>query len=295
MDIQHQSVTAMAAKSIAMRSVRSLIAIVFGLISIGAAELRQPKAKWVVNFDAAQCTASRNYGTPEAPLFLVIKLPPLGNVVQVGVLRGSQREEAEQVNAEVVIDQRAPIRASMFSFKAKDQKVRAFMINLPVEQFAPAKTANLLRIHGKSHFDEQFAISSLGPLMKIMDQCVADLRNVWNVRDASEVAQGAAGHRNLKEPPKANLQGLIDPEDYPAVAIDRTQSGTASLAMLIDEAGRVAECTVVGTSGAASLDVQGCAILKERARFKPAIGLDGKPAKGSFLQRITWRVDPNYR
>jgi hypothetical protein len=63
-----------------------------------------------------------------------------------------------------------------------------------------------------------------------------------------------------------------------------------TLALLIDETGKIADCTVIGTSGAASLDTQSCGMLKDRARFKPAIGLDGKPAKGSFIQRITWRV-----
>jgi hypothetical protein len=30
--------------------------------------------------------------------------------------------------------------------------------------------------------------------------------------------------------------------------------------------------------------------LKERAKFVPAIGKDGKPAKDAFVQKINWRV-----
>ena len=66
--------------------------------------------------------------------------------------------------------------------------------------------------------------------------------------------------------------------------------GAVSLALLIDEQGKVADCTVTQTSGVAALDAQSCAIIKERGKFSPAIGHDGKPAKSSWLQRINWAL-----
>lgn len=74
-------------------------------------------------------------------------------------------------------------------------------------------------------------------------------------------------------------------------AIYEQQSGTVRVALLIDEKGRIADCAILDTSGTPVLDAQTCAILKERARFKPAIGPDGKPAKDGYIQRITWRVE----
>ena len=63
-----------------------------------------------------------------------------------------------------------------------------------------------------------------------------------------------------------------------------------SMMLLIDEAGKLANCMVVGTSGYASLDAQSCAVLKERAKFVPALGIDGKPTKSGILQRIRWQM-----
>ena len=94
----------------------------------------------------------------------------------------------------------------------------------------------------------------------------------------------------MKEGAAGNLQGLIRPEDYPDSAVRQMKSGTVAFVMLVNEQGRVADCTVVETSGVAALDAQSCAIMAERARFKPGIGMDGKPAKSVFKQRITWRV-----
>lgn len=264
---------------------RAALLILIGVGSVGAAEPRQPIGRWVVDFDDAQCIASRNYRTSENPLVLFLKTPPAGNIVQIGVMRPATAGHAVQLNAEVVIDQQKPLRTSVLAFTTKPKKQRVYLINLPIEQFAAARTAKVLSIRADGDLRERFALSAMEPLMKVMDECVADLRNVWNFTEPTH------GDPKLKQHAVGNLQGILKHDDYPADAMNNLQSGTVTLAFLIDEAGRVADCTVIGTSGAASLDAQSCAVLKERARFKPAIGLDGKPAKDSFVQRITWRIE----
>lgn len=214
----------------------------------------------------------------------MLKSPPIGNVIQLGVIRVAKGGEAEQIDAEVTIDQRPPLRASMLVFTARKQRQRAFWINLPVEQFAPARTASVIGIRAERELRERFAISAIEPLMKVMDDCVADLRKVWNIG-----GQDAASS-NLRQPVSGDLRGIIRSDDYPAIALNRRQQGSVALALLVDETGKVADCSVTETSGVASLDSQSCAVIKERARFKPAIGMDGKPAKSSFFQRITWRT-----
>lgn len=262
-----------------------LIAVGLGSIAAAPAEPRQPTARWVVNFDAAQCVASRNYGTDENPLFLVFKAPPLGNVIQIGVVRsGKGGADAQQLDGEMVFDQRPPLRASTLAFTNRKTRQRAYFVNLPSEAFAPARTAAVISVRAGRELDERFATSGIEPLMKVVDDCVADLRKVWNVTEGDAVAP------NHRQSVSGNLSGLFKAGDYPAVAIKQGQSGTATLALLVDENGKIADCTVIGTSGAASLDAQSCGMLKDRAKFKPAIGLDGKPAKGSFVQRVTWLV-----
>lgn len=266
--------------NLALRIGLSLVPL--AALAAASPEPRQPTARWVVNFDADQCIASRNYGTEQNPLFLVLKSPPLGNVIQLGVIRAAKGGDATQLGAELAFDTQRPLRTSMLAFTARKQKQRAYWINLPIAQFASARTAKVIAIHAESELSERFAISAIEPLMKIMDDCVADLRTVWNVGEVNE--------SKLKEPVSGDLRGILRHEDYPAVALRGNQGGSVALALLVDETGKVADCSVVETSGVASLDSQSCALIKERARFKPAIGMDGKPAKASFFQRITWRV-----
>ena len=74
------------------------------------------------------------------------------------------------------------------------------------------------------------------------------------------------------------------------MAVDRAQGGIVEFALLVNEAGRIADCTVIASSNAPSLDAQSCAILVERARFQPAVGVDGKPVKDAVTSRITWKI-----
>ena len=54
--------------------------------------------------------------------------------------------------------------------------------------------------------------------------------------------------------------------------------------------GRVGQCFVVVSAGNPLLDKAGCQALIKRARYKPAIGLDGKPTVGWQTRRIVWRL-----
>ena len=265
------------------KNLRALVLIVTGLGLVAATEPRQPTGRWVVDFDDAQCVASRDYGSKESPLTLVIESPPAGNIVQVGVLSAGRGGKPEQLDGEVVIGQRPAFRTSMIAFTPKAQNERLYLTNLPVEEFAFARTASVIAIHAKGGLDEHLAIPAMQPLMKVLDDCVADLRKVWNVA-GKELSANLRG-------PVGNLQGILRHTDYPDQSIDKEQSGTVTVALLIDETGKVADCTVIGTSRSAFLDVQSCAIVKIRAKFQPAIGMDGKPAKGSFVQRVTWRLE----
>jgi TonB family protein len=73
-------------------------------------------------------------------------------------------------------------------------------------------------------------------------------------------------------------------------SIKRGDGGTVTIALLVDESGKVADCSVIQTSGVAVLDAQTCAVMNVRAKFTPGVGENGKPKKIAFVQRITWRV-----
>jgi TonB family protein len=253
-----------------------------------AAEPRAPTGKWNVDFGDAQCIAHRDYGEPNSPLRLVLKAPPVGDVMQVAVMRQAAWTSAEQVDAAVAIDARPPLKTNLLMYSPKGSKERIYLLNMPAADFAQLRQARTLSVRSGG-LNESFALSQMEPLLKVVDECVADLRRVFNIGPAGT---GAAG---LKSRAKANLAQLFSDRDYPVVAIMQDQSGRVGFALLIGEDGRVADCTIVSTSGVPSLDTQACALLKTRAKFEPARDIEGKPAKDSTVGGIVWRMAPTSR
>lgn len=242
-----------------------------------------PTSKWNVDFADAQCVASRAYGTKEEPLHLVLKAPPVGGVMQIALMRQGRLAGAEQVEATIGIDERRPAKANMLMYTPKGSKYRIYLLNMPSADFSLVRDAKSLSIRSVG-LNETLGVSQMKPLLDVVDKCVTNLREVWNVTDP-EGEQSPLAKRAT-----ANVSRFFSSSDYPAAAMRSNQSGTLRFAVLINESGRVADCTIIETSSVAVLDAQTCAIMMERGKFQPAEGKDGKPAKDGLIARITWKM-----
>ena len=60
--------------------------------------------------------------------------------------------------------------------------------------------------------------------------------------------------------------------------------------LMLDPTGRVSACTVVESSGSASLDKATCTILSSRARFEPARDANGRAVQDTYTQKIVWQL-----
>jgi len=260
-----------------------LTALAFATVASAAAEPRSPTAKWNVHFADAQCIAHRDYGTADNPLRLVLKAPAVGDVTQVGVMREAGPSLPQQVDSIVTIDGRPPLKTNLLMYTPKGSKERLYLLNMPSADFASVRRSKTLSVRSEG-LNETFALSEMEPLLKVVDECVADLRRVFNV-DATVPEPS-----KFKRRASADIYRFFSDADYPRAAILKEQSGRVGFALLIGEDGRVADCTIVATSGVPSLDSQACALLKSRAKFRPALGLDGKPAKDSKVGGINWRM-----
>jgi TonB family protein len=260
----------------------STIAITTSLCVGSALHARAPTGRWNVNFADAQCHASRDYGTVQDPVQLILKAPVTGGVMQVAIVRRAGWAPPNQIDATVTAGNAQPFRASILTYTPKGSEYRVYLINMSPPQFALVQAASELSVRAE-HLDESFSLSNMVPLLKIVDECVADLRRVFNVTDPPESSP-------LKSRARGRIISYFEGEIYPPVALDRDQTGVVKFTLLVDESGRVADCTIVETSGVAALDSQVCAVLKPRARLEPAVGMDGRPAKDVLTGKITWKM-----
>ena len=261
--------------------------LVFGSVQASAAPApRVPTGKWVVDFHESQCVASRNYGTEAEPLFFGLKAPVVGDVMQILIVRpGKGGQFADQHRTGIALDGQEKFFTSALSMSANDKNQRIVRINLPTAQFNQFAQAKVVSINVAGQLRETLALSDMPKLLKVMNDCVVNLRQHWNV-GAPDVPNPA-----LRESSQGDLSRVFSADDFPDVAVMDNTQGTVRVAILIDEAGKVADCTVVSSSGSAALDGQSCYAVSTRARFKPAVGLDGKPARSGYTQNVTWRIE----
>ena len=76
--------------------------------------------------------------------------------------------------------------------------------------------------------------------------------------------------------------------DYPMKAFTQEWKGAATFELLVDPQGRPTGCTIIQSTGYATLDRETCFIAMHRARFSPARGPDGTPVYGSYRSMVKW-------
>ncbi|WP_083734138.1 energy transducer TonB [Sphingopyxis sp. KK2] len=79
-------------------------------------------------------------------------------------------------------------------------------------------------------------------------------------------------------------------DDYPAAAMREEREGTSGFRLTIDANGLPIACDIVSSSGHADLDSTTCALLLERARFRPGLDAAGKRVGGTYTNRIRWQI-----
>ena len=267
------------------------------LVAAWAAVLSGPAAaapdgdalgNWALEPSPVRCVISRQYGSASAPITLGFKAPPVGDARQVVIVRPEGRTGITQTIARLTIDKQI-VRTTVLNYPLGRDRA-AHLLNLSGAESAILGRASELEvwIKGSARMNKGLLRSfRLGPMATAwaqLDSCLGRLRQTWNISEDDS---------RLSMPPRPimSLEGMIRTEDYPGLAVRRMQMGTSGIMLLIDESGAVKDCTLTEASGVAVLDSTTCLIISRRAKFQPAIGLDGKPAKSAFTQTITWRLE----
>lgn len=87
--------------------------------------------------------------------------------------------------------------------------------------------------------------------------------------------------------PARQTGGSISNADYPASAIRAEASGTTRVTIQVGANGRVAGCSVTGSSGNSALDQTACSLIQRRFRYQPATR-NGQPVESTVSRSITW-------
>ena len=260
-----------------------IAAVLSGVVGQSAASASvAPIGDWKVEPSGVRCVAVRQYGDPEAPITLALKAPGFeSDVLQVAIIRPGYRKSAEQSGVKLSINGQE-FDTFVLGYPLAGQKRKVSLFNLSPPMSAALRKGDNFSFSVKGGAREHFAVGPSQSLWKTLSDCVERLKRTWNIGDDSPT--------NMMQRVKGSLHGIFTQADYPREALAKEFTGASSVLLLIDEAGHVKDCTILETSGMAVLDAKACGVIMQRAKFTPAIGLDGKPAKDSYIQRINWML-----
>jgi protein TonB len=87
---------------------------------------------------------------------------------------------------------------------------------------------------------------------------------------------------------RANLASYVSDEDYPSTAARNEEQGTTRFRLVVGPDGKVKECSVTSSSGSSALDSTTCKLMRQRARFTPAMDSSGRPTGDTVASAIRW-------
>lgn len=87
-----------------------------------------------------------------------------------------------------------------------------------------------------------------------------------------------------------NQMMWVTPDDYPTTALRREAEGLVRVRLVIDRAGLPNDCILVASSSHEDLDTATCTLLRQRARFSPALDGDGRPTTGTVIVPVRWDI-----
>lgn len=243
-----------------------------------------PISEWKLEPSDARCVAVRQYGSSDKPITLALKASLHGNAIQLAILRSGYRKSYAQTETKLEVDGQSFATTALSYPLGGDKRRVTHLINLDSDPSAALRTAKTLRVTVDEGINDDFPLGQTIGMWRGLQDCVARMRETWNigVERASRIVRAAET--------LTPLPALFTEDDYPVKAILAEQSGTTRIALMIDESGKVRDCTLIEASGIAVLDSRSCGIIMQRAKFTPSAGPDGEPVKSFWIQTIRWRL-----
>jgi TonB family protein len=247
----------------------------------------RPKGAWIAEFEESMCVLSRGYGEGEQAVRLAFKPVPGDQYLEIALVMphtGKDHYRSGEAEAALLPSGQHSTGSYLDYTIGSGQRVVRFMVKR--DEIADLNSAKSIRLTAGKEPPRHFALVNTANAMKTIQLCQDDLMRVWGYDP--EVL------RTLAEPaePLGSPQYWVTNDDYPKAALEHNFQGSVRFRLTVDTDGKVSDCQINQSSGVSLLDQHTCALLRSRARFKPAVDVDGKPVRVPWNSTFTYRL-PN--
>jgi len=261
----------------------SFIALIccFSIVARAQAAPLQPLKPWALDYGTTQCTAARSYGDASAPVTLGIVPSLSGTTYMLQVSEPRPGPHFAQDSEGTVDFGKGPIKSGVLYFGAQGVNQSALQFRLMASQMEQARSASTMNLRGPNGTQFELTLAELPTVLEALRKCTEDLQRSWNV----------GGSFRKPQAPLGNITDMFTTSDMPADAMKKQREGT-QYQLLVDESGAISGCDVLIPSGSALIDTTGCQLVRERAKFRPAMDAAGKAVRSVWTSPlVTWRIN----
>ena len=247
----------------------------------------EPSSPWNLDYGDTECRLVRDFGTGDKRVALRIARGATLDTYDVILAGYSLPYSTKPLDISFTatpLNLTTEVKASPYAIK--NSKLRIWRwFDLEADFIERLDDQQTLNFTGARTMDVQIRTPGLAKGIKALKTCHEDLlKNVFKLDLAALNTLG-----KLPEP-VGQPYWWITTDDYPRSALSANQSGTTQFSLVVDPTGKPQSCNILVSSGFAVLDQTSCALMMERAKFKPAEDKDGNPTTGLWLRSVRWMV-----
>jgi len=118
------------------------------------------------------------------------------------------------------------------------------------------------------------------------------MKSIWLIAAACLAfgASPALAEKNEPAVPANDPGQWVTPDDYPSYSLYEDEEGTTKFVLRVGKDGLVKGCSIRESSGHTLLDDAACALITERARFRPAKDGNGRVIEASYSSSVRWLI-----
>lgn len=274
--------------------------------------LLAPSTKWHLNYSEDSCQLTRGFGTGADQVFLYLEQFAPGPLYQARLIGRPFRNSDRIAKLTIAADDGKPMVFSALTGTMGDkQPMLVFSIPIlakgapgSVGLAAPAagggeqqsesppafvvdgsKQGNEVRINPPGAGPD--LVLQVGPMLKAvvsMQTCMDELLTHWGI--------DAVAHKTLQRLPKPlnNPGRWMTTDDYPEGALRGGESAVVNFRVTVASDGRVSGCAIQRATRGPEFVKRTCELIRQRARFEPALDATGKPIASYYVNAVQWLI-----
>lgn len=241
-------------------------------------------ASWEVNWGEQHCMLIRNGGGGRGKALVLRGVPGSGPTDLITIDPSPPRDPSstrrelsivlrpsgQRLDGRIIRAGRVPSGNTVIEMNGGDELLDWFAESTAIE----------VAVGDRTYF--QMSYPSPTGALAALRQCEDDALIGWGIDPALVTG--------VRTRARSTNRNMILGGDYPEEAIRAHQEGVTLARLIINTDGRVENCAIVTSSGAAALDERTCALAQSRGRFRPAAGVDGQPMRSVWVLRVIWML-----